>query len=62
MTLISKKQRFQLQRCSNLLEVVAQLDDRDAAEHPALAHIQAAILQRVYVAPDEQEIRTGFHG
>jgi hypothetical protein len=43
MTLISKKTMIPAPTTLHLFEVVAQLDDRDAAEHPAFAHIQAAI-------------------
>ena len=42
--------------------MIPQLDNRDAAEHSTLAHVQATVLQRVYIAPYEQEVGAGFHG
>jgi len=38
---------------SNLLEVVAELDDRRRLEHPVRVDDQAAVLERVDVALDE---------
>lgn len=40
----------------NLLEVIAELDHRCRLEHPALVQHELAVLQRVNVALDEEQI------
>ena len=46
----------------NLLEMVAQLDDRRRLEHPLRVDDELTMLKGVDVALDEQEIRAGFDG
>ena len=41
--------------------MIPQLDHWDTVEHPVLAHVQVAIMQRVDITLNEQEVRAGFH-
>ena len=45
---------------SDLLEVIAKLDDRARTEQPVLAHHKLSMLERVNVALDKEQIRAGL--
>lgn len=47
---------------TNLLEVVAQLDDGSCLKHPVLIDDELTVLKRVDVALDEQQIGTALDG
>lgn len=49
--------------CSHyLFEVIAELDNRRGLKHPVLVNNELAMGQGVYVAFDQEEIGTAFHG
>ena len=47
---------------THLLEMVAKLDHRNVIKHPVRVHHQLAVLQRVNVTLDQQQIRARFDG
>lgn len=47
---------------SDLLECIAQLDYGRLGEHPSWVHDQLAVLERVKVRSDQQQIRAGLDG
>ena len=49
-------------RITHLLEMVAEFDHGDVIKHPVRVHHQLAVLQRIDVALDQQQIRARFDG
>lgn len=46
----------------NLLEMITQFNDRCCSEHPLRADNELSVLERVYVALDEQKVGAALHG